>query len=77
MVVGQGLKLATVGLVVGIAGAIAVTRLMTSLLFEVKPGDPPVFVSVAAGLILVSLAASLIPSLRAARIHPAIALRHE
>jgi predicted permease len=77
MVVGQGLKLATVGLVVGIAGAIAVTRLMTSLLFEVKPGDPAVFVSVAAGLILVALAASLIPSLRAARIHPAIALRHE
>jgi ABC-type antimicrobial peptide transport system permease subunit len=77
MVVGQGLKLAGAGLVVGVAGAVLVTRLMTSLLYEVQPGDPTVFLAVAAGLMAVAFFASLIPSWRAARIHPAIALRHE
>jgi predicted permease len=77
MVVGQGVKLAGAGLVVGVAGAIVVTRLMASLLYEVQPGDPAVFLAVAAGLMAVACLASLIPSWRAARIHPAIALRHE
>jgi putative ABC transport system permease protein len=77
MVVGQGVKLAAAGLVVGVAGAILVTRLMTSLLYEVQPGDPAVFLAVAAGLMAIACFASLIPSWRAARIHPAIALRHE
>jgi ABC-type lipoprotein release transport system permease subunit len=54
-----------------------VTRLMTSLLYEVRPGDPAVYMAVAAGLMAVAFFASLIPSWRAARIHPAIALRHE
>jgi putative ABC transport system permease protein len=77
MVVGQGVKLAGAGLVMGVAGAVVVTRLMTSLLYEVRPGDPAVFLAVAAGLMAVAFFASLIPSWRAARIHPAIALRHE
>ena len=77
MVVGQGVKLAAAGLVVGAAAAIAVTRLMVSLLYEVQPGDPVVLLTVAAGLMAVVVAASLIPSWRAARIHPAVALRHE
>ena len=77
MVVGQGVKLAAVGLGVGVVGAIVVTRLMTSLLYEVQASDPAVFVAVAAGLMGVAFFASLIPSWRAARIHPAIALRHE
>ncbi len=76
MVIGQGAKLAAIGLVVGVAGALAVTRLMTSFLYGVTPGDPAVFAGVGVGLMLVALFASLIPSLRAARIHPAIALRH-
>src|SRR4029077_13196749 len=53
MVVSQGVKLAAVGLGVGIAVAIVVRRLMTSLLYEVQPGDPAVFLSVAAGLMTV------------------------
>ena len=77
MVVGQGVKLAAAGLVVGAAAAFVVTRFMTSLLYEVQPSDPGVLLAVAAGLMIVVLAASLIPSWRAARIHPAVALRHE
>ena len=77
MVLGQGLKLAGIGLAIGIAGAVALTRLMTTLLYDVKPTDPVVFLSVAAALAAVALIASLIPSLRAVRIRPAIALRYE
>jgi predicted permease len=77
MVIGQGAKLAAIGLAAGVAGALALTRLMASFLYGVKPGDPAVFGAVGVGLMLVALAASFIPSMRAARIHPAIALRHE
>jgi predicted permease len=77
MVVGQGLKLAAVGLVVGIVGAVALTRLMTTMLFQVKPTDPAVYGAVGGGLMLVALVASLIPSLRAIGIHPSTALRYE
>jgi len=77
MVVGQGVRLALIGLLAGIAGALALTRLMTSILFDVKPGDPTVFVAMALGLMAVALGASAVPSLRAVRIQPASALRHE
>jgi predicted permease len=77
MVLGQGLRLAGIGLAIGIAGALALTRLMTTLLYDVKPTDPVVFLSVAAVLASVAVIASLIPSLRAVRIRPAIALRYE
>jgi predicted permease len=77
MVVGQGVKLAAIGLAIGVAGACALTRLMAAFLYDVKPGDPAVFLVVGAGLMAVALVASFIPSMRAARIHPAIALRHE
>jgi len=77
MVVGQGVRLALIGLLAGIAGALALTRLMTSILFDVKPGDPTVFVAMALGLMAVALGASAVPSLRAVRIQPASALRYE
>ncbi len=77
MVVGQGLKLAGIGLAIGVAGALALTRLMTVLLYEVKPSDPLVFLAVAGALGGVACVASLVPSVRALRIRPANALRYE
>jgi predicted permease len=77
MVLWHGVKLAAIGLLVGLGGAFALTRLMTALLYSVKPTDPVVYVAVAAALMVVALAASLVPSLRALRIHPSVALRYE
>jgi predicted permease len=77
MVVGQGLRMAAVGLAVGAAGAFALTRLMSALLFEVRPSDPGLLLAVAVVLGAVASVASLIPSVRAARIPPALALRYE
>jgi predicted permease len=77
MVVGQGLRMAAFGLAAGAAGAFALTRMMSALLFEVRPSDPAVFLAVAAVLGAVASVASLIPSARAARIPAAVALRYE
>jgi predicted permease len=77
MVVGQGLRMAGFGLAAGAAGAFALTRMMSALLFDVRPSDPAVFVAVAAVLGAVAAVASLIPSARAARIPAAVALRYE
>jgi predicted permease len=77
MVLKQGLRMAALGLVVGAAGAFAVTRLMTALLFDVRPADPGVFLAVAVVLAAVASLASLIPSARAVRVPPATALRYE
>jgi predicted permease len=77
MVVGQGLRMAAFGLAAGAAGAFALTRMMSALLFGVRPSDPAVFLAVAAVLGAVASIASLIPSTRAARIPPAVALRYE
>jgi predicted permease len=76
-VMGYGLRLAAIGLVLGVAAAFALTRLMATLLFDVKPADPIVFASVGLGLLAVALLASLVPSMRVTRIHPANALRYE
>ena len=77
MVIVQGVKLAALGLAIGIGGALALTRLMTTMLYGVKPADPLVFTAVALGLMAVAVAASAVPSLRIARIRPAHALRYE
>ncbi|MBC8165669.1 MAG: FtsX-like permease family protein [Bryobacteraceae bacterium] len=77
MIISQGLWLAFAGLVIGAFGAVFVTRLMTSMLYEVKPTDPLVYLAVALVLGVVAFAASLIPSLRAVRIQPSSALRYE
>ena len=66
-----------VGAAGGAAGAFALTRMMSALLFDVRPSDPTVFVAVAAVLGAVAAIASLIPSARAARIPAAVALRYE
>jgi putative ABC transport system permease protein len=77
IVVGHGVKLVAIGLVFGAAAAFSLTRLMAAMLYHVKPTDPVVFLSMAAALLLVALAASLLPSLRALRVRPAVAMRHE
>ena len=77
MVVGHGLKLVTLGLVGGIAGALAATRALSALLFEVKTSDPLTFVLTPALLFSIALLASYIPARRAARVDPMVALRDE
>ena len=65
------------GLAIGLAGALAASRLVTSLLFEVKPSDPATFAIVVALLGVVALGACLIPARRATRVDPMVALRYE
>jgi putative ABC transport system permease protein len=77
LVLGDGAKLAFFGIAMGIAGAIALTRVMTSLLFEVKPTDPETIAVVAILLAFVALAACYVPTRRAMRVDPVVALRYE
>jgi ABC-type antimicrobial peptide transport system permease subunit len=76
-VVRQGVALAAFGLVIGAAGSMAVTRLLGSMLFEIKPGDPGTLIGVGLLLMLVALGACYIPARRASRLDPLVALRHE
>jgi putative ABC transport system permease protein len=73
----QALLLALIGSVIGIVGALSLARLMASQLYGVRPTDPVTFISVAALLMIVSLAASYIPARRAMRVDPMVALRYE
>jgi putative ABC transport system permease protein len=75
MVVREGVAMVAVGIGVGIAGALALTRLMGALLFTIKPTDPVTYVTVAALLACVALVASFVPALRAANVDPALAMR--
>jgi putative ABC transport system permease protein len=77
MVIGQGLKLALIGVAIGVAGALSVTRLLASLLFGVNPRDPWTLLFVSAVLVGVALLACYIPARRAAEVDPMVALRHE
>jgi predicted permease len=77
MVVRQGAAMAGAGIAIGLAGALLLTRLMTSLLFDVTPSDPVTFAAVAVVLGAVAMAASWIPARRAARVDPALAMRAE
>jgi putative ABC transport system permease protein len=77
MVVGQAMALTAAGILIGGAGALLLTRLMTNLLFNVRPGDPLTFAVVAAGLGAVAAVASYFPGRRATRVDPVIALRAE
>ncbi len=70
MILGQGLRLVLVGLVLGLAGAFALTRLIRSLMFGVTPSDPLTFVAVSLLLIVITLAAGGLPALRATRLDP-------
>lgn len=77
LVLKSGMMLVTVGLAIGIAGALALTRLMTTLLFEVSPTDPITFGAVALCVILATLLACYIPARRANKVDPLITLRCE
>ncbi len=77
MVVFQGMTLAFIGVVLGVAAALALTRLMRTLLFGVKPWDPATIVLVAVLLSAVSLVATYLPARRASRVDPMVALRYE
>jgi putative ABC transport system permease protein len=73
----QGMALVLLGVGVGLLGAFALTRVMTSLLFDVSADDPLTFAGVALLLSLIALLACYLPARRAARIDPLVALRHE
>jgi len=77
LIVGQGLSLALIGVGVGLAGAFGLTRLLSSLLFGVSPTDLSTFVVIALLLTGVAAMACFIPALRATRVDPMRALRHE
>jgi putative ABC transport system permease protein len=85
MVVRQGLVLAGIGVALGLAGALVITRVLSSLpadvraplLFDVRPFDPPTLTSVSVILVVVALAACYVPARRASRVDPIVALKHE
>ena len=76
-VVREGALLASIGIVLGAAGAMALTRFLNSMLFEVNPLDPVTFGAVAGISALVAVIASFVPALRASRLSPLVALRRE
>ena len=73
----QGIRLAIVGTALGLAGAYGLTRLLANFLFGVKPSDPLAFSIVAVTLIVVTLLAAFVPTRRAMRVDPMVALRQE
>jgi len=77
LIVGQGARMAIAGVTLGLAASFAVTRLLSSMLFEVKPSDPLVFAGVSALLLAITLLACYIPARRAMRVDPMVALHYE
>jgi putative ABC transport system permease protein len=77
LVIGEGLRLVSIGLVLGLAGALAVARLLTGLLYQISPWDAGTYVATTLAIGGVALAATLLPAIRAAAIAPILALQQE
>ena len=77
LVLGQGAQLTLLGVGIGVAASLLLTRYVSGMLFNVRPYDPFTLIEVAAGLVIVSLAACYVPALRATRVSPIAALREE
>jgi putative ABC transport system permease protein len=77
LIVGEGLLLTSIGIAVGISGALLLTRLLETLLYDVSPTDPGVLALTAVGVLTIAALASLIPAARALRVDPMAALRAE
>jgi len=77
LILTQGTKMAGLGVLIGLAASLLLTRLMAKMLYGVSPSDPLTFFAVAGILTLVALAASYIPARRAMRVDPIVALRYE
>jgi predicted lysophospholipase L1 biosynthesis ABC-type transport system permease subunit len=77
LILGQGTKLALIGVAIGVAAAFGLSRFLSSLLYGVKPTDPLTFLGVTIMLVLVTLLACYIPARRAMRVDPMVALKYE
>jgi putative ABC transport system permease protein len=77
MVVGHGLRLSVIGVGAGLAAALGLTRLMSSMLYGVRPTDIVTFVAVSLLLAGVAILASYVPARRATKVDPMVALRYE
>ena len=77
MIVIEGMKPTLLGVTIGIVGALALARVMATLIYGVKPTDPITFLAVAVLLAIVALSATIVPAYRAAKVDPMVALRYE
>ena len=77
MIVGGGMKLALIGVAIGIAGALALARLVRTMLFEVAPSDPASYALTALVLLAVAALACYVPARRAMRVDPLVAMQGE
>ena len=77
LIIGEGMQITLIGVCAGLLGGLALARAVASLVYGVPVRDPATFASIAVVLSIVALAACTIPAMRAARVDPMVALRHE